>query len=96
MHYEALNRYRGDREREAWVNTDITNKTFIIVYDRRVAQERVRQYRLSLDLTAADLKALFARHGAALDYSGLTAAVLAGTTTNDHRRGGVRDPAPRG
>lgn len=77
MYYEALGCYRGGREREAWVAGDDQTQAFIVVYDRDIDAQSVRQYRLGFDIAPAGLSAVFNRHGVEPDYAGLTTEVLA-------------------
>jgi len=75
MHYESLGFYRGGRERELWPN-GADAPVQLIVFDRHVEEERARNYGLSLDLSRAEVEAVFARHGADVAYAALTPEVL--------------------
>jgi len=76
MFYEALNRYRDGREREAWISGDGFEKAFIVIYDRRIDAEVVEQYRLSFDMSPAELRATLTQLGTSADYAGLNGPVL--------------------
>jgi ubiquinone/menaquinone biosynthesis C-methylase UbiE len=76
MFYEALERYRGGQERELWYWRQQDGPQFLFVCDRKIEQERVRQYRLSVDLSDEQAQAILAADGTEIDYACLTAAVL--------------------
>jgi len=76
MCYEALQRYRGGRERELWRWRDQPQPRHVILHVRDLAGERARQYRLTVDLSGEGIDALFRAHGAEFGYDALTEELL--------------------
>jgi SAM-dependent methyltransferase len=50
MTYEALNRYRGDREHGLWLLTLLDQRTRLILYHRHLAKETVDQVGITFDI----------------------------------------------
>jgi SAM-dependent methyltransferase len=50
IRYEALNRYRGERERGLWVFSLTNHQTRVILYNRHLAEETVEQIALTFVL----------------------------------------------
>lgn len=76
MDYEALNRYRGGQERELWYMDQADGPQHLYICERHIDEERVRQYRLSIDLSDEQARAILAPEGSEIDYACLTADVL--------------------
>lgn len=76
MKYEALGRYSGGCEREAWISGTEYDPAFLVVYDRDISGETVVQHRLSFDLSSKELRNLFSDYSMSSDYSGLSCQVL--------------------
>ncbi|MBN2082667.1 class I SAM-dependent methyltransferase [bacterium] len=75
LHYEGLERYRGAEEHGLWLHRQ-AGPANLIVYDRRIDEELVRQYRLTLALTAAEAESLFSRQRAEVEYAALSEQLL--------------------
>ncbi len=56
MTYEALGRYRGGQEREAWLWEVDDRRCRLMLYDRHIDDERVRQYGLGYGVAAKELQ----------------------------------------
>jgi len=76
IRYESLSAYRGGREREIMLGWEDTKPNWLVVFDRKVEEETVRHYGLSLDLSLAEIRDLFAREESEPCYAGLTPSVL--------------------
>jgi len=75
--YEALGRYRGGREREVWLHEIDADRVRLIVYDRLVSEERVRQYGLTLAMPKVEVCRLIGGSGDNPKVEELTVGVLA-------------------
>jgi len=56
MYYESLERYRGGQERDVWLWQVDEQHCRLILYDRQIDQERVRQYGLGYSAAAKELQ----------------------------------------
>ena len=75
MHYESLHFYHGGHERDLDLIGD-GDCTQLVIYDRRIAEERAQQYGLSINLALREVEAVFERHQQAAAYAGLTQGAL--------------------
>lgn len=85
LHYEALARYRGDREQDLWITEISAGGCRIVLYDRRVEEERVVQYGLTVALSRDELIAALAGGKEHLEFGDVSAARL------ERLRGAISD-----
>lgn len=76
MWYEGLARYRGGREREAWVHAEGEAPSYLFYVVRDLAKEQARQWRLAVGLVKQELRTCFEKHGLSVDYAELSGPLL--------------------
>jgi len=76
IHYESLEFYHGRAEREVELREAGGPTTRLTLYDREIAQERVRHFGLVLDLTLAGTMEILTVSSSGLSYAKLTPSVL--------------------
>ena len=76
IHYEALNAYRGGKERELWVAALDDRTCRLILYDRHVDEECAEEYGLTLAMSRQELANLFRSEGRSRTYEGITVELL--------------------
>jgi len=74
--YEALNRYKGGQEQDMWIVSSAEDVTHVIIYDRYIDREFVRQYRLTFNLSESEITGVFHHFGREQSASGLSIEVL--------------------
>jgi ubiquinone/menaquinone biosynthesis C-methylase UbiE len=72
MHYEALAVYGGGRERDQWLWKLDAEHSRLILYDRDITRERVRQYGLTYAIAKEDLLEALSDDGQSLSFSMIT------------------------
>jgi len=72
LSYEALSRYRGEQEQDAWLLETGQKTCRLILYDRHIDLEQVVHYGLDLSLSVSATTALFADGDAGFSYQDLT------------------------
>jgi SAM-dependent methyltransferase len=77
LSYESLNYYRGGKEHGLSLWQMEEQCTSMLLYDRRVDQEHVVQYRVALTLPEDRVRALFRQHDCPVTFAGLSEPVLA-------------------
>ena len=77
MHYESLAYYRGRGERALALGDRGEGPTRLLVFNRRIDEERVLHYGLLVDFSGAEVEEVFSRDGSRPSYAGLTPRVLA-------------------
>lgn len=73
--YESLNRYRGGQEKEVWLHEVDPAHCRLLVYDRRIDEDRVVQYALAYALPGEVLREMLWA-GADPSFAGLEEAAL--------------------
>lgn len=74
--YEALGQYRHGREREAWL-WPIKNKVSrLILFDRHIEQEVVREYGLTFAMSQQEVVEVFSKEGRSLSFDMITVPTL--------------------
>lgn len=73
--YEPLSQYRGGQEKQAWLHEADPTRCRLLLYDRRLDEERVVQYALAYALPGAGLREMLWA-GAEPSFAGLQAAGL--------------------
>lgn len=76
IHCEALNAYRGGKERELWVAALDDRTCRLILYDRHVDEECAGEYGLTLAMSRQELANLFRSEGRSRTYEGITVELL--------------------
>jgi len=76
IHYESLNGYRGDRERDACLWQIDEHRCRLILYDRDIDAERVVQYGLTYGISGAELKTAASDDGGPLSFEKVTVPFL--------------------
>ncbi len=74
--YEALNQYRGGREREAWLLKIGDYRCRLLLYDRHIEEEFVRWYGITLSMSDAEVAKLFSSEGDSIPFNKVTIAAL--------------------
>jgi len=74
--YEALNRYRGGREREIWLLKISDHSSRLLLYDRHIDKELVRWYGITLSMSAAEAAKLFSSEGDSIPFDKVTIPAL--------------------
>lgn len=70
--YESLGAYRGGRERDVWLVSIGEERCALVLFDRDVDGERVRQYRLTCAMPAPTLARAFSEDPHALTFGAIT------------------------
>jgi len=76
MYYEALSRYVGEAEREAWLLELAGGGCRLVIYDRDNEGERVVHYGLDLSLASSEAGALLLPGGGELSFANLDVGAL--------------------
>ena len=76
MHYEALGCYRGEAERAVWLDASSVDGCRLILYDRDIAAESVRQVVFHYRMPCAELRAALGGEGAELPFAAITVTAL--------------------
>ena len=74
--YEALSRYAGGAEREAWLLERAGGGCRLVIYDRDIEGERAVHYGLDLELTMAQAEALLVPEGGEVSFAALDVEAL--------------------
>ncbi len=74
--YEALGQYRDGQEREAWLWPIDERTCRLMLYDRHIDRERVRQYGVTFAMSGEELTSRLLGEGKDLSFAALTAATL--------------------
>jgi SAM-dependent methyltransferase len=76
MSYDAINRYKGDLERDVWHWQEDDRTARLIIYDRLIEDESIRQYSLSLPMARPEVLSLFSRDGRTVTFDMITVPLL--------------------
>ncbi|UCD17901.1 MAG: methyltransferase domain-containing protein [Candidatus Zixiibacteriota bacterium] len=76
IYYEALNQYRGGRERETWLWKISKQICRLILYNRDIERERVRQYALTFTMSDEELIRHFKGDGLSLAFDMVTIPLI--------------------
>jgi SAM-dependent methyltransferase len=76
IRYEALRGYRGLQERSVWLARIDERKSALILFDRRIDEERTVQYGLVCAIRASELRDLLSPGGTSLAFDAVTVARL--------------------
>ena len=76
--YESLNNYRNGREKESWVAELRDKKSRIVLFDRKIEDEYVIQYGISLALTKKEVMKILGGENNTISYKDLTIPLLEG------------------
>ena len=74
--YESLGPYRDGQEQEAWLWPVDERSCRLMLYDRHIDREQVRQYRVMVAMSREELARSLSAEGRDLPFSALTAAAL--------------------
>jgi len=74
--HESLGEYRDGREREAWLWPVDERSCRLMLYDRHIDREQVRQYRVMVAMSREELAGSLSAEGRDLPFSALTTAAL--------------------
>ncbi|MFC1587619.1 class I SAM-dependent methyltransferase [Planctomycetota bacterium] len=77
LNWESLETYRGGQETGLWILSNNNGLADMIVYDRNIDEEYVRQFRLGLKISKAQVMVVFRKHNAEISFTGLTIHILA-------------------
>ena len=74
--YEALGQYKDSREREAWLWPIKDKMSRMILFDRHIDQEIVRQYGLTFGMSQHELAKVFSKEGRSISFDMITIPLL--------------------
>lgn len=74
--YEALNQYRGGRERETWLLKISDHSCWLLLYDRHIEEEFVRWYGITFSMSDAELASLLSSEVDSIPFDRVTIAAL--------------------
>ncbi len=74
--YEALNQYRGGRERETWLLKISDHSSRLLLYDRHIEQEFVRWYGITLLMSDVEVAKLFSSESDSIPFDKVTIPAL--------------------
>jgi SAM-dependent methyltransferase len=72
INYESLSRYRNGRERDVWLCGVSEQRSRLILFDRQVEAERVRQYGLTFSKSREELARVLSGGAGPLAFTALT------------------------
>jgi SAM-dependent methyltransferase len=72
INYESLSRYRNGRERDVWLSSVSGQRSRLILFDRQVETERVRQYGLTFSTSKEELARVLSGGSGPIAFSALT------------------------
>lgn len=78
VNYEALAIYRGGREHDLWLDEIDDQRCRLVLYDRMIDDERVRQYCLTVEMPGSELIGRYSEIGSVLSFEQLAAVGLKG------------------
>ncbi len=73
--WENIANYRSQKF-DIWIHSSEEKQTHLLIYDRHIDEEFVRQFRLTFSVSKHELKNIFRLHNAEISFNGLSIDIL--------------------